>query len=62
MSPAWSMLIQCGAVNDSPAEKNWAKGGIDTAPSSALSRDKSVSRSAQDDEFVEALKKNTLHK
>jgi hypothetical protein len=40
----------------------WVKqapsGSFDSAPSSAVSRDKSVPRSAQDDEFVGVLTKN----
>lgn len=32
MSPAWSMLIQCGAVNDSPSNANCCKGGVRIVP------------------------------
>jgi hypothetical protein len=36
-------------------------GSFDSAPSSAVSRDKSVRRSAQDDGFVAVVMKNSLN-
>jgi hypothetical protein len=42
--------------------KKASSGSFDSAPSSAVSHDKSVRRSAQDDDFVGVLKKNIPNK